>query len=845
MDPPNRDTDELIKALGSVAGDDLLSRATILYVSALPDELRTFVHCGAILRWFDRGVLEAVLESKELVNVGRSVRSDAVGMAYQQLQKLTFVERYPGRGYTFHELTRASLRGDLWTLDRDFYRAVSKAAFNYFARRFEEQKSAYEAGRITRDQVDMGLPVEMLYHCALAQDSEYLSGLEEFMYSLYADRDLGPYHDMIVALDDHIEGGRLEGRLLSFVSLWKAREAFANWEFDLLLNYALPLADSHAQAVPVEVSAEASQLLGLDADRRAQYEGARRFFERSRARWESLENSAGVVQALIGLSGVSLSCEDYSACRRYVDEALQHWGDANRVPASDESEIGSIPPLSFRAPMMWDRHELEVTSEGDNSEESGRANGTSPCEQPEEPDQRFVLYFVPVDDGSGDRAPNQVRPMWPVQVDGAIAEIWLIAALLAEQMEDYDQAAACARLSGMIYVDIGDLAGAHGAVSVLERIGARKLDHELLAHLRDYRRTITATAAGGGDKRTLFPALVGEAESLHERLQLNEARAKWAEALSVAIELRLDNGKATCLQGLAGLEWSHGNIAKAREFFESAIEAYQGLKNQEGLASTLVRRSELEVSQRQFLDAKRYAQQALATYRDLGSVLGQFDAFHVMAAILRQEGEYNEAFALYHKALDIARLHKRTSLTAISLSRIADLELALGRKMDAEFNYDEAISIARRSRQYLVESQILLDKARVLLEQAEYAEANGILDRVLEANSEDQAAWSLKGWCLEQFGPGKADEAVDANKRAIESTPGDIWRHKNLASALELQGRNEEAEAKRRWIIETFGVNPMVSDLSALGWCYYKLGELERAAKVFGEFDCLVFRHGV
>jgi len=835
VNPQAENTDELIKALQSAAGDDLHSRATNLYVSALPDDLRAIVHCGAILRWFDQAVLEAVLKSKELGEAGWLFSAEAIDTAYEQLQRLTFVEPYPGRGYTFHELTRASIRGVLWTKDRDFYLAVSRAALNYFSRKFEEQTQACEAGGIAKDQIDFGLLVEMLYHQVLTQNFEELGELWDDMDSLYDNGHLGLYHDMIIALDDHVEGGRLDKRVSALTSLWKAQEAFANWEFDVLQTYALPLADSDARAVPAKVSAVALRLLGLDAERRAQYKSAQQFYKRSLGPWESLENPAGLIQALIDLGRVSLACEDHGSCRRYINDALQRWIAANRIPVSSDSGTVTVPPLKCDVPTMWVRREVEVTQEEEESEKVSGDSGVLPDERSRKPDERLLLYFVPVDDDSGDALADQAGAMWPVQVDQAIPQIWLLAAELAEEEEDYDRAAACARLSGQICADIGNMSGALSAVSVLERMGAQQLDHELVQFTRDYRETLTKTAAGGGDRPTLLYGLISQANSLAERLQLDDSREMWNEALSLATELRSDNSKATCLTGLAKIEWSGGNIARARELFDTAMNIYRGLKNQEGFASTVVIRAELEASQREFSDAKRHAQQALATYTDVGSVLGQYEALQAMANIDRQEGEYERAFTAYRKALDLVRRHKRTSLTAVVLSRIADLELSLGKKMEAEVNYDKAINISRKSRRYFLESQILLDKANILSDQAEYAEANKILDRVLEANPENEAAWAQKGWCLQQLGPDKADEAIEACKRAIELAPNDIYSHRTLADSLELAGDVKEAEAKLRWTVETFEVNPKAFESSALSWCYYKLGQFERAARLFNE----------
>ena len=523
--------------------------------------------------------------------------------------------------------------------------------------------------------------------------------------------------------------------------------------------------------------------------------------------------------------------DDLNSCHQYIDEALQRWVVNNRIPVDDDSGICSLPPLKFQEPALWNRQELEAQQEGEDSGRVDKDHGVTSDKERTASEQSFVVYFIAVHDGSSDRTAELFGGMWPVMVDQNIADIWLVAADLAELKEDYDRVAACARLAGMIYSDIGNLSGALIAVSILERIGARALDHELVRLTRDYKCAIKESATGSGDKDTLFQALVDEARILAEQYEGDKAREKWNEALSLATDLRIDISRATCLLGLAGIEWQEGEIVKARDFFKSAVELYRRLGNQEGAASTLVSLAELECSWRDFSNARNYAEQALATYLDLGLILGQFDTLQRMTTICREEGEYDKTFEYYRKAMDIANSHKRMSLVAIVSSSIANLELALGRKAEAKVNYDNAIDIARRSKNYSLEHQILLDKARTLTNLAEYAEANDVLDRILSANDEDQDALSLKGWCLDFLGPAKADEAIKVREQLIKGAPNEIYRHRDLADALDLSCKHKEAEVKRRWIIAEFGVTPKPFDLSSLGWVYYKLGDFDKAAK--------------
>lgn len=831
MKSPSKNTSDLIETLKGVSEDELLLHTTKIYVAALPNELRSFVQCAAVLRWFDHDVLEAVLGSEELAELGYAFDGNVADKAYGQLQRLTFVEPYPGRGYTFHELTRKSLLEELWSQQRNLYLAVATAAFAYFQAKSDAQHEAYGAGKIEEEQVDMGLSVEMLYHGAIVQGPEALSGIQEAMDFLFDERQLGVHHDVITALNDHITGGRLDQTLNAYMQLWKAREAYASWDADALKDIALPLTEGHADELPVEVQIEAFRLMALDAERRAQYASARHFFEELRQVCASLDFHDEEIRALTDLSRTTLNSEDFVSCHRYLDEALERWVLANSMPFSDDVESRPIPRSLYQDPASWNRQVFELTVDEDEDVVTDRTGSEEeiPDGRAEDIDQQLIMYVLEAtDDGQQD-----VASIWRVQIDEVIAELWLNAASLAEDEDNFDRAAACARLAGALSADAGDLSGAHAAVTLLERMGARELDQDLVRAARGYRQMLTDQAASGGDKYTLFEGLISEAKSLADDLEWHQARDKWEEALSIATELGTENSRATCLQGLAEVAWFEGDTPKARANFDQAAEIYAGLANLEGLANSLLTRSKLEGGRRAYADAQRYAKQALEAYQSLGSSLGQFDVFQHLAILCRAQGEYEEALALYQKSLELARHSKKSQMKAVALSSIADLDLALGRRAKAEENYETAIRIARNARNLRLEIQILMDKARLLADMAEYVDALKVLAAVINADEKNPDAWLLKGWCLEQLGAERAAESVEARKMSVNLTRHDVFAHTGLADSFDLLGATEDAEKQWRSTVEAFGENPKLGDLASLGRCYYKLGEYDKAAKAY------------
>jgi len=122
----------------------------------------------------------------------------------------------------------------------------------------------------------------------------------------------------------------------------------------------------------------------------------------------------------------------------------------------------------------------------------------------------------------------------------------------------------------------------------------------------------------------------------------------------------------------------------------------------------------------------------------------------------------------------------------------------------------------------------------VLSDMAEYTSAVQVYDQVIERDPNNASAYSGKAWALQTIGKDKATEARQAYEKSSELRADDWWAHKGLADALRLSGENQAAAIKYQWIvdqIEAQGVQSPVRD--PLAWCYYQLGEYEKAGNLF------------
>lgn len=121
---------------------------TELSLSVLSPELRVMALAAAVPHWFDADILAAL--QPELA--GQAER------LYKELQELSYVEVFPGRGYNIHERTRKVMLQQLWETDPEEFKRLTRRLVEYFA--------ADETNRI-----------EQIYHWVVA---DFVEGSSQF-----------------------------------------------------------------------------------------------------------------------------------------------------------------------------------------------------------------------------------------------------------------------------------------------------------------------------------------------------------------------------------------------------------------------------------------------------------------------------------------------------------------------------------------------------------------------------------------------------------------------------------------------------------------------------------------
>ncbi|MBD1916680.1 MULTISPECIES: tetratricopeptide repeat protein [Cyanophyceae] len=140
---------ELLYRLGQAQSDDERTwLVTESLLETLSPEMQLAVWAAAIPHWFNSDIL---LE----------LRPEIAGQAENlcnQLQGLSFIELFPGRGHNIHDLTREAMLSKLWKSNQSEYLKLSIRAANYFSKQIDEYckiESIYHLVVSERDSADI------------------------------------------------------------------------------------------------------------------------------------------------------------------------------------------------------------------------------------------------------------------------------------------------------------------------------------------------------------------------------------------------------------------------------------------------------------------------------------------------------------------------------------------------------------------------------------------------------------------------------------------------------------------------------------------------------------------
>jgi predicted ATPase/DNA-binding CsgD family transcriptional regulator len=151
--------------------------------------------------------------------------------------------------------------------------------------------------------------------------------------------------------------------------------------------------------------------------------------------------------------------------------------------------------------------------------------------------------------------------------------------------------------------------------------------------------------------------------------------------------------RAKGLSALGTMAYDQGDMPNALVYHEEALDLYQELGDQAGVAFTINNLGCQADRQGAYEQANEYFAEALDLYRELGDSRGMTMVLNNLGNTTRDQGEPQRAADLYEQALVLARQSKDKLLIAFLLSNLGELAHDQGEDGRAIAGFEEALPL--------------------------------------------------------------------------------------------------------------------------------------------------------
>ncbi len=180
-----------------------------LSLSVLSPELRAMALSAAVPHWFDANILGAL--QPDLAQQAEAL--------YLQLQRLSFVEVFPDRGYNIHERTRKAMLKHLWETDREAFKQFSQRLVDYFGAENTTNR------------------IEQIYHAVVADFEAGSNQFEDYIWELDGNFRRGEAEALLAAVQEQVEAERVPESFGADVVYWFGQIHFRFYEADEALEH--------------------------------------------------------------------------------------------------------------------------------------------------------------------------------------------------------------------------------------------------------------------------------------------------------------------------------------------------------------------------------------------------------------------------------------------------------------------------------------------------------------------------------------------------------------------------------------------------------------------------------
>jgi CHAT domain-containing protein len=261
--------------------------------------------------------------------------------------------------------------------------------------------------------------------------------------------------------------------------------------------------------------------------------------------------------------------------------------------------------------------------------------------------------------------------------------------------------------------------------------------------------------------------------------------------------------KAHRLRNFGAAYWGMGEMDKATDFLNHALELWELIRDPIGQADVLLHLGYVNHSEKDVSAAKQYYQLSLDLSREAENPHGIAEALAALGHVSNISGERQEALEYYHQSLKIFEDVGDLSGRYVVLEGIAYMYAGLGENNRAVDYYVRALDLARRTKDLACEGEILAYLSIAYRELGDYENAL-------------------------QY----SQAAIDVYK-SIASTLGESYALANRCMILEALGKQKESD---ECYIQALGLSRKVGDrflqgllLNALGHLYHGSDQPQKA----------------
>jgi len=235
---------------------------------------------------------------------------------------------------------------------------------------------------------------------------------------------------------------------------------------------------------------------------------------------------------------------------------------------------------------------------------------------------------------------------------------------------------------------------------------------------------------------------------------LDNAQAEYEEALRLADGISPDTDgaepRAVALGNLGIIYLYRGDLDKAEEYYQQALDIHREIGNRLGEAQALANLGSVYFRRDEMEKAEEYYKQALETFREIGNRLGEAQALRTLGFAYGLLDHLDRAEAYHKQALEIDREIGNRLYEAADLGSLGNVYFQRGELEKAEDYHKQALEIYREIGNRRGEVQTLYKLSDVYYKRSDVDKA---IDYLQQAQAIDQQMGFGEG-------PGTTEEAL-------------------------------------------------------------------------------------